>query len=194
VAALGVAVAVLLVRLITRTTVMPAVSGLMGVGLAVGIAWWTHSAEGFFFTSIAKNVFFLALYAGSLPARWPLVGVQLGFILGEGTRWREVPARVRVYQWATVLWAAMFGIRLLFQIPMLKDGNITGLGLASVPLGLPLYGLVLLGTWGIVRREPIVRQPDEPAADDQGDVQASGTAPAVPEDPDDEPVRSGAAG
>jgi hypothetical protein len=48
----------------------------------------------------------------------------------------------------------------------------------SIPLGLPLYGLVLLLTWLVVRRVPVARPPElEPEA-----------APAEPAEPEPEPA------
>lgn len=205
VAAVTVAVVILVLRIVQRVPVTPGVSGLLGIGIAAAIAWWTRSASGFFLSAIAKNAIFMTAYLASVVVRWPLVGVQLGFILGEGTYWREVPARLRAYQWASALWALMFAIRLVVQVPMFRDDNVTGLGLASVPLGLPLFGLVLLVTWLIVRRVPVAKPPEADGADPLGESALDDAVSADPDDasaggaapgggPEDEPIRSGAAG
>jgi hypothetical protein len=171
--AVGVSLLAVLVRLVTRQPVTQAVSGLFGVALGAAIAVSTGRAVNFFAASIVKNIVLLVLYAGSSLARWPFVGVVLGFLLGEGTHWRQVPARMRVYQIATWIWVAMSVIRLAFQIPLYLADQATELGAASVPLGLPLYGLVLLLTWLVVRRVPVARPPEpEPEAEPEAEPKA----------------------
>jgi hypothetical protein len=159
IASVAVAVLLVLARLVTRQPVSQAVSGLFGVALGAVIATYTGRAVNFFALSILKNAGLGVFYAGSSFARWPFVGVALGFVLGEGTHWRQVPARVRVYQLATWIWVAMCVVRLAFQIPLYLRDSAAGLGAASVPLGLPLYGLVLLLTWLVVRGVPPARPP-----------------------------------
>jgi hypothetical protein len=159
-AAVVMAVLAVLARLVTRQPVQQAVSGLFGVVLGALIALYTGRAVDFFAVSILKNSFLFVVYAGSSLIRWPLVGLFLGVLLGEGTHWRQVPARMRVYQIVTGIWAGMFAVRLAFQIPLYLAGQATGLGAASIPLGLPLFGVVLLLTWLVVRRVPVARTPE----------------------------------
>jgi intracellular septation protein A len=162
--AVAVSVAALLLRIITRMPVSPALSGLFAVALSAGVAYVTGQAINFFLMSILKNVGLGLLFAISSLVRWPLVGVMLGFMLGEQFHWRSVPARVRVYQQATWLWVLMSGVRLAFQVPLYLHDRVGGLGAASVPLGLPLFGVVVLFTWLIVRRVPVAKPPEnEPA-------------------------------
>jgi intracellular septation protein A len=159
-AAIGVSVAALLLRVATRKPLQPAVTGLVGVAVSAGVAYLTGAAINFFLTSIIKNVFLALMFGISSAVRWPLVGVMLGLMLKEEFHWRSVPARMRVYQQATWLWVGMCLVRLAFQIPLYLQNKVGGLGAASLPLGLPLYGLVLLLTWLIVRRVPVVRPPE----------------------------------
>jgi hypothetical protein len=184
-AAVAVALLAVLARLVTRQPVSQAVSGLFGVALGALIALYTGRAVDFFAVSILKNTGLLAVYAGSSLIRWPFVGVVLGFVLGEGTYWRQVPARTRVYQIATWIWVGMCVVRLAFQIPLYLNEHATSLGAVSIPLGLPLYGLVLLLTWLVVRRVPVARPPElEPEAA-PAEPEA---APAEPAEPEPEPA------
>ncbi len=68
-----------------------------------------------------------------------------------------MPARLRAYSQATWLWVGMFGIRLMVQIPLYLLGMTATLGLANVPLGLPLFALVAYLTWRVIRRVPVAR-------------------------------------
>jgi hypothetical protein len=176
---LGTAVVLGVVRLAMRETVMQAVSGFIGVAIAAAIASSTGAARDFFLFPIMKNAFFVLLCVGSIVVRWPYVGVLLGFVLGEGTHWRTVPARMRAYVIATWLWVAMFGIRLAFQIPLYLDDRTTELGVASLPLGLPLFGVVVLLCWVVVRRVPMARPPEQ---DEQPDRPAVGQTVEQPDD------------
>jgi hypothetical protein len=181
-ASVGVAIALLLVRLVTRRPVGPAVSGLFGVAIGAGLALWTGHAINFFLNSIGKNAALGLVYLISMAVRWPLVGVMLGSVLGEGAHWRQVPERARVYQWATLLWAGMFAVRLAVQVPLYLQGRTKALGAAAVPLGLPLYGLVLLLTWLIVRRVPVARPQRGEAPDEveSGEVEFGEVGESAP--------------
>ena len=175
-AAVAVAVLLTVVRLVQRQSVLQAVSGLFGVVAGAAIAYLTGQAINFFAWGIAKNALYLLAFLISIAVRWPLVGVFLGFVLQEGTHWRRVPARRRVYMLASWVWAGMFALRLAFQIPLYLRERVTDLGVASIPLGLPLYALVLLATWAILRRVPPARPPEQA---DQGEQQDDGVSAAA---------------
>jgi hypothetical protein len=159
VGALAVAVLLVLARAVVRQPVMPAVSGLLGVGLGAAVAWVSGNAADYFLLPLLKNAFFALVYAGSALAGWPLVGLVLGMLLKEQTAWRQVPQRRQVYTQATWLWAGMFALRFAVELPLYLERHVVTLGVLSVPLGLPLFGVVLLLTWLIVRRVPVVEPP-----------------------------------
>jgi len=179
IAAVGVSVAALLLRIVTRMPVTPAISGLLGVAVGAGIAWYTGAAINFFLMSIVKNVALGLAFGLSALVGWPLVGVMLGMMLGEQFHWRTVPARMRVYRQATWLWVGMSAVRLAFQVPLYLHDKVGGLGAASLPLGLPLFGVVLLLTWAIVRRVPVARPP-EPEPEPESDDAVPDAVPAAP--------------
>jgi intracellular septation protein A len=181
IASVAVAVLAVLARLIARQPVSQAVSGLFGVALGAVLALYTGRAVNFFAVSIVKNLGLLVLYAASMALRWPFVGVILGFALGEGTHWRQVRPRMRAYQLATAIWVGMCVVRLAFQIPLYVKDHATELGAASVPLGLPLFGLVLLLTWLVVRRVPVARPPEDLAAAEPAAAAPAAVAPAAVE-------------
>jgi Protein of unknown function (DUF3159) len=152
-------------RLVAREPVTQAVSGVLGIGLGAVIAIRTGRAADFVLPSLIKNLVYAAAYAVSALVRWPLVGVLLGFMLGEQLHWRSVPARARAYGRATWVWAAMFLVRLAVQVPLWMAGAAAALGLVNVLLGLPLFGLAMWLTWQIVRRVPVARPEGPPSAE-----------------------------
>jgi hypothetical protein len=176
-------------RLVAREPLTQTVSGLMGIGLGAAIALFTGRAQDFFVPGIVKNIGLGAVYAVSSLVRWPLIGVLLGFTLGEETRWRHVPERMRVYQIATWLWVAVFAVRALVQSWLYSRGDATALGFVNILLGLPLFGVAVAGTWLVVRRVPAARATDpEPADPEAPDKESpdresgpAGPAHAAPE-------------
>ncbi len=160
IASLVPAVALALWRLVAREPVTMVLGGVLGVALGAVVASRTGRAEDYFLPSILKNLGWMALYLVSVVARWPLIGVVLGFVLGEGTDWRRVPARRRVYTQASLLWAGMFALRAAVQAPLWFTGQVAALGVVNVFLGLPLFFLTIWLTWTMVHRVP----PAVPAA------------------------------
>jgi hypothetical protein len=159
VAALAPAVVLAVWRLVAREPLTQAVGGLVGVGIGAFIAVRTGQAETFFLPSIIKNAAYGAVYLVSILVRWPLIGAILGVVLGEGTHWRRVPPRMRAYVIATWLWVGLFGVRLLVQVPLYLADRVALLGAVNVGLGLPLFGLVVWGSWLVLRRVPVAYPP-----------------------------------
>ncbi|NHC13844.1 DUF3159 domain-containing protein [Motilibacter sp. E257] len=182
-AGVGSAVVLAVLRLLRRETVQHAVGGL--VGIAIG-AWFAHRsgrAEAFYLPSLIKNAGFGAAYALSALVRWPILGVALGPLLGEGlTGWRSQPTRMRAYTLATWVWAGLFAIRLAVQVPLYAAGAVTTLGTANIFLGLPLYGLTIWITWRLLR-VPKAEPADEPAGLDGVAAREAPAAPAGPAAP-----------
>ncbi len=79
-AALAVALLVFAFRLVRRESVQQAVSGLVGVGIAVAIAAASGQARDYFVLGIVRNVFLGAVLLGSIALRRPLVGVIAEFL------------------------------------------------------------------------------------------------------------------
>ena len=142
------------------------VASLLGVGVMAGWAAWRGRPEEFFFPSIVKNIGYASAYALSCLVRWPLMGVLLGPLLGEGMRWRQDRPRYRAYWWASWLWCALFLVRVAVHLPLYLTHHSTILGLANITLGLPLFELACGGTWLILRGTHPEPSPD-PADDDE---------------------------
>ncbi|WP_088283096.1 DUF3159 domain-containing protein [Kineosporia sp. A_224] len=157
VAAVVPAVGLALWRLVAREPVTQAIGGLLGVGLGAFIAVRTGQAQTFFLPSIIKNAAWAAGFLVSILVRWPAIGLLLGFMLGEGSHWRTVPARMRAYVLATWLWFGLFAVRLAVQVPLYLADKPATLGVVNIALGVPLFALVLWGTWFLVHKVPAAR-------------------------------------
>ena len=79
-AAVAAAVLVFLLRLVRRESIQQAISGLFAVAVAVVIAARSGEARDFFVLGIIRNAGIGVVLLGSLPFRWPLVGVVAEFL------------------------------------------------------------------------------------------------------------------
>lgn len=163
VAALAGALLAVVARLVQRTPVTQALSGVLGVGIGVFWAWRSGRAEDYFAYGLWVNVAFLVGTLLTIVVGWPLVGLVLGFFRSEGplseqgswagaVAWRRDRALRRRYTWATVPWVVMFAARLAVQVPLYRSAEVAWLGTAKLVMGVPLTALVLWVSWLLVRR------------------------------------------
>ena len=152
----------ILLRRMSRQSATPAVGGLLALVVSAVLALFTGRAEDFFLPGFWTN----GLYGGALLISalvgWPLIGVAVGFLMGEGTSWRSHRSKRRVLTLLTVGWAGLFALRLAVQLPLYYSGNVELLGSAKLLMGIPLYAPLLVISWLMVRS--VYRAPDEDVA------------------------------
>lgn len=161
-ASVAVMVVMVAVRLVQRTPPTQALSGAVGVGIGAIWAWRSGDASGYFVPGLWINAAYGAGVLLSMAVGWPVVGVVMGLIRGEGTAWRGRPAQRRRFQWATGILAAMFAFRLVVQVPLYLAGAVAALGTAKLIMGVPLFALTLWGVWLLVRDAKPVQAPQDP--------------------------------
>lgn len=149
--AVGLALVLTVARLIRRESPQQALSGLIGVGFAAFIATRSGKAENFFLPGLLLNAVNVTALVISILVRWPLIGVIVTMLDGEDSGWREDPMRLRAFRRATWLWAGLFSMRLLVQLPLYLAGAVVALGVARTAMGLPVFILGLWITWLLVR-------------------------------------------
>ena len=147
----GLSVVFVIVRAITRTPWTSALAGVLGVALSAGLALITGQAKDNFVLGFLINGAFLVAFVVSLLVRWPLIGVIVSLIRGEGSAWRSDAAKVRVAAIATALWAGLFALRLGVEVPLYFADNASALAALKLILGVPLYAGMLWVTWLLVR-------------------------------------------
>lgn len=168
IAALVVAAVLTAWRLVRRQPLTQAFAGFVGVAIASFIASRTGEARNYFVTGLLTNGGYLLACLVSIAVRWPLVGVVLGPLLGEGMTWRRHRERFVVYQRMTWVFAGLFAIRLAVQGYLYWQDDVLWLGIARFAMGLPLYlGAVGLAYW-MIRRAP-------PPHADRGAAETEGT-------------------
>ena len=92
-----------------------------------------------------------ARYLVSALVGWPLIGLAVGFLMGEGTAWRADKRKRRVFFWLSIAWASLFALRLIVQVPLYFAGDVTALGTLKLIMGLPLFAPLVAVTWLAVR-------------------------------------------
>jgi Protein of unknown function (DUF3159) len=162
IAALVAGVLIAIWRIVRKQRLQPAVSGLLGVGLAAFIAYRTGEARGFYLPGLIYSAVFATAFLVSVLVRWPLAGVIWHGINGHGHGWRRDPRLLRAYTLASLLWTVVFLARLVVQGLLYNADEETWLGIARLAMGYPLVGVALLGTVWAVRRAG--RDPDPLAA------------------------------
>ncbi|HMG28859.1 MAG TPA: DUF3159 domain-containing protein [Jiangellaceae bacterium] len=152
-AAVGAGAVLGVLRLIRREPLQNVVAGFVGLGLAVFVAARTGRAEDVFLPGLLINVGYGTAYLVSILVRWPLLGVFVGLVTGQGTSWRRDPALLRAYTLASALWVAMFALRLAVQVPLYLAGEeqLGWLAGARLVMSWPLFLLVAYLSWLIVR-------------------------------------------
>ena len=161
--AIGLAALLTVIRLLRRETLQFALAGLIGVGIAAFIANRTGRAEDFFLPGLLLNAGYAAAYAISIAVRWPLIGVILGPLTGEGMEWRRDPELIRLYSRASWIWVAVFLVRLAVQLPLYLSDSLVALGVAKAAMGVPIFVLALWLTFLVLRQGGAVGHKEEPA-------------------------------
>ena len=156
-AAIGVGGVLFVARLMKRETLQFAIAGFVGVAIAAFIAKQTGRAEDFFLPGLFLNLAYAAAYLISIAVRWPLLGVFIGPLNGEGMEWRKDERRLKLYTRASWIWVALFTVRLAVQLPLYFAGDLVALGVAKTAMGFPVFALAAWLSYLILRESP----PDE---------------------------------
>ncbi len=141
-----------LVRLLTKSPPVAALSGLVAAVIAAGLPLFTGRAEDQFVVGFITNIAYGAAFLVSAFVRWPLIGVVVGFLTGEGLAWRTDRRKRRVFFWLSVAWALLFLARLGVQLPFYFAGDVATLGTVKIIMGIPFFAVLLATTWIVVRR------------------------------------------
>ncbi|GAA1073667.1 DUF3159 domain-containing protein [Tsukamurella spumae] len=167
IAALVVAALVAVVRLVTRSSIQPAISGFFGVAVCVVIALLVGgNGKGFFLYGIVMQAVLALACLVSILVRRPLVGV-LWHLLSERQEgpgaadggapaapqdWRADRPQFRAFTWLTLMWTAMFAVRFVVQFSLYVTDNVGGLGVARILMGWPMFAAGLLIVFLVARR------------------------------------------
>ncbi|WP_125099745.1 DUF3159 domain-containing protein [Leucobacter chromiireducens] len=146
------AVLLFVLRLVRRETPVAALSGMLGVGIAVVITLITGRGVDYFVWGFVVNAAWSLGLLISLLVGWPAIGLAIGFARGNFKTWRHELRLRRAATLLTLLWLALFVARLAVQLPMYLGEHVAALGTARIVMGTPLFAAVIVVTWYVVRR------------------------------------------
>jgi Protein of unknown function (DUF3159) len=150
--AVAVALILAVVRLLRHDRLGSIAAGLFGMVLSAVIAYRSGEARNVYLLGLITNAVFLLLYGMSVLIRWPVLGVLIGLIRQDVKGWRQDADLLRGFSRATLLWTAMFFVRLCVQVPLYVTDHVAALGTLRVILGWPLTLCVLVGTFVVLRQ------------------------------------------
>jgi hypothetical protein len=160
--AVGVAVLMAVYRLTRREPIRHAINGVFGVALGAFIALRSNDARDFYLPGILLSAGYVVAMVASVLARRPLVGwIWAVMADGGGTRWRDEPRLIRVFGWLTLVWAAVYFVKVAVQTFLYLAHQTDLLGLARLVLGWPPYILLAALTVWRVRKITHAEAPAE---------------------------------
>lgn len=162
----GLAAVFTVVRLLQKSPPSAALGGLIAAVAAAALALWTGRGADNFVPGLITNAVYGSLILVSALIGWSLIGLAVGFLMGEGTTWRSDRRKRRAYFWLGIAWAALFFARLAVQLPLYLAGDVTALGTLKLVMGLPLFAPLIAVTWLVVR----ALHPREPAREDASEA------------------------
>jgi len=147
----GLAAIFTIVRLVQRGPAGAAIGGLIATGAAAALALFTGRGQDNFLWGFATNAVYGTAFLVSAVIGWSLIGLAVGFLMGEGTAWRGDKRKRRAFFWLAIAWASLFALRLLVQVPLYFSGDVAALGTTKLIMGLPLFAPMIAVTWLAVR-------------------------------------------
>lgn len=147
----GLAVVFTVVRLVQRSSASAAIGGLVATAAAAALSLLTGRGEDNFVPGFVTNIAYGSALLVSALVGWSLIGLAVGFLMGEGTAWRRDKRKRRVFFWLAIVWAGLFAARLIVQLPLYFAGDVAALGTLKLVMGLPLFAPLIAVTWLVVR-------------------------------------------
>lgn len=161
------------VRLKQRRKPRAVILGLLSVAVACLIVLYTGRAQDILLPRIVSNAASALVWTGFIVFRRPLLGLIVGGLLGQKTRWRQDPDLMRAYSAASWVWVAMYTVRVAILTPFWNSDEerlaVVAGGVAQVALSWPLLVLCLIVSGWVIRAilpkdHPGIRHPAGPAA------------------------------
>ncbi|MEU2995678.1 DUF3159 domain-containing protein [Streptomyces griseoincarnatus] len=154
-AALGVALVMVVVRLARRDTVKHAFSGVFGVGFGVVFAMMTGNAKDFYLPGMLYTLGLALAYIVTAMAGVPLIGLMLGPVFKENLSWRtRNPGRKKAYTKASWAWGLVLLAKCAILFPLYWWADTTQLGWVLVALKIPPFLLAVYLTWVFLAKAP----------------------------------------
>lgn len=154
--ALALSVAIAIVRVIRKQSLLYALAGVGSVAIAIGIAWFLGKSEGFFLPGLISGSMTLLLTLVSLIIRRPMLAWTSYLARRWPLNWYWHPQVRPAYSEVTFAWAVFFAARLFLQFSLFENQNINSLAVTNFVTGWPATILLLIvsylyGTWRLAK-------------------------------------------
>lgn len=155
IAAVGVSLVLLVVRLVRRDTVKHAFSGVFGVAFGVVFAMMTGNAKDFYLPGMVYTLGLAVAYLVTAAAGVPLIGLILGPVFKENLSWRtRNPGRKKAYSKASWAWGLILLAKCAILFPLYWWADTAQLGWVLVALKIPPFLLAVYLTWVFLAKAP----------------------------------------
>ena len=146
VVSIGATAALLLVRVVQRSTTQFVLNALLGIGIGAFFAYRASQSGGseedvaraVFTPGLIYNGVYAVVIVLTIVIGWPIVGFMVGSVMGDPTAWHADKAMVRLCSQLTWVLAVPCVIRVAVQLPLWLDHQIGLLGASKIALGWPL--------------------------------------------------------
>lgn len=143
------------VRLCTDRKVWQPALGLIVVGASALLAGSTGNAVDFYLVAVFWQAGGGAVFLISMLVRWPVIGLVMGTVRGEGRAWRRDRRQRRRYDVCTAIFLAKFAAATAVLLPLYLAGAVIPLGIAATLLGgAPAMGACVYLCWRVLRNDP----------------------------------------
>lgn len=139
IAAIAAGAAIAAWRLVRHERLGQVAAGFGGLAFS---AWWAsrnNNAGDIYVPGMLTNLAYGTAFLVSILVRWPLLGIAMGYLTGEGTAWRRDVTLRRTYAAASWVWVALFFGRIIVQTPMYLAGAVELQGVTKIVMGYPLF-------------------------------------------------------
>ncbi len=137
----SVALLLLVVRLVQRSTKQFVLNGIVAIGIGAVLASVTGQAEDVFLPNIVQRGAFALLLLVSILVRRPLLGYAVGWALDDTSAMRSDRGVLRVADRLTLILLAPPTVRTAVELPLYLGGEVGWLGIARLALGWPLSAI-----------------------------------------------------
>ncbi|NRQ50877.1 DUF3159 domain-containing protein [Aeromicrobium stalagmiti] len=142
----SVTAALLLLRVLQRSTTQFVFNALVGIGIGALFAYRASQSGGseedvaraVFTPGLIYNGVYAVIIVFTIVIGWPIVGFMVGSVTGDPTAWHDDKAMVRLCSQLTWILAIPCVIRVAVQLPLWLDHQIGLLGVSKIALGWPL--------------------------------------------------------
>ncbi|MFT4289443.1 DUF3159 domain-containing protein [Nocardioides sp.] len=152
----SVAVVMLAIRLVQRSTVQYVVNAIVGIGIGWLFIRWAASTGGseseqalaFFLPGILWSGVYTVVMVCSIVIGWPFIGFMVGSVSGDPTAWHEDKQIVRLCSRLTWLFLAPGAIGVALQGPVYLLGHA---GAIHADTAVAVIGVLRLGLGWVLR-------------------------------------------